>query len=486
VNILFVSSEVAPLIKTGGLADVSGALPAALRRLGHDCRILMPGYRGLMDRLQVERRRPAATLLTHRGRTHVLQGVMAGSDVPVYFIDAPALFDRDGGPYADALGRDWPDNAQRFALLGDVAAVLAGPRSPLDWPLDILHLNDWQAGLAAAYLRQQSNVSTRVLFTIHNLAFQGNFDKLVLPELGLPWELFTSQGLEFYDQLSFMKAGLVWSDHITTVSPSYAAEIQAAEMGCGLDGLLRQRTADLSGILNGVDVNFWNPATDPYIQFRYDAGSLHLKVLNKIALQHELGLEADDNIPLLGVVSRLTHQKGLDLLADILPGLMADGVQCALLGGGDSALEARFKALASAHPRQCALGAGYNEPLAHRIEAGADIFVMPSRFEPCGLNQMYSMRYGTPPVVRRTGGLADTVTPVTVHSLLERTATGFLFGPPTAEALLGELQRALARWRQPKVWRQIQENGMAQDFSWDVSAAAYAALYQRLQGVPDA
>lgn len=480
MNVLFVSSEVAPLVKTGGLADISGALPAALRGLGHDCRILMPGYRGLMERLHVERRRPAATLLTHRGRVHVMQGLMPDSELPVYFIDAPELYDRDGGPYADARGSEWPDSAQRFALLGDVAAVLAGPRSPLDWPLDILHLNDWQTGLAAAYLRQQSGVTARCVFTIHNLAFQGNFDKMVLPELGLPWDLFTPEGLEFYDRISFMKAGLVWSDHITTVSPTYAREIQTPEHGCGLDGLLRQRAADLSGILNGVDTHYWNPATDRHLQFRYDVGSLHLKVMNKIALQHELGLEADDNIPLLGVVSRLTHQKGLDLLADLLPSLLAEGVQCAVLGSGESALEARFAELARSWPRQCALGAGYNEPLAHRIEAGADIFVMPSRYEPCGLNQMYSMRYGTPPVVRRTGGLADTVTPVALTSLLERTATGFLFGPPTAEALMGELQRALARWRQPKVWRQIQENGMARDFSWAASAALYVNLYKTL------
>ncbi len=459
---LFITPECAPLTKTGGLGDVSAALPAALRAQGVDVRLLLPGYTEVLESVSgVE----AARL-----------GVL-GFDVrlleadDLWVIDCPALYRREGGPYQDRSGADWADNALRFAVLSKVASLLAGPRSPLAWRPECLHCNDWPAALAAAYLSFDAEASAASVVTVHNLAFQGNFDAALLGRLGLPAHSFTLDGLEFHGRLSFLKAGLAYADAITTVSPSYAREIQGEELGCGLDGLLRQRGRSLTGILNGIDTMLWDPASDPLITAPYDAARLEGKALNKQALQFRLRLKVDAQVPLIGVVSRLTHQKGSDLLADALDDLAGIPAQVAILGKGDARTEQALRAAAERYPGRVSVTIGFDEGLAHAIEAGGDIFLMPSRYEPCGLNQMYSQRYGTPPVARATGGLIDTI---------EDGRTGFLFSRPEAGALIGAVRRATGLWRDAGRWREMQRRGMQRDFSWSAAARQYAALYSRL------
>jgi len=460
---LFVTPECAPLTKTGGLGDVSAALPAALRAIGVDARQLLPGYDEVLSG-----RKDLAEL----AKLSVL-----GFDVRVlgaeelFVIDCPTLYRREGGPYQDAAGKDWGDNALRFAVLSKVAAVLAGTASPLAWRPECVHCNDWPAALAPAYLAFDGDASAASVVTIHNLAFQGNFDAALLGRLGLPQESFTLEGLEFHGRLSFLKAGLAYADAITTVSPTYAREIQTEEFGCGLDGLLRRRRQSLAGILNGIDTVLWDPSADPLITAPYDADGLERKALNKQALQFRLRLKVDPQIPLLGVVSRLTHQKGSDLLADVLDELVRLPAQIALLGKGEARMEEALRAAADRYPGTVSVTTGFDEGLAHAIEAGADVFLMPSRYEPCGLNQMYSQRYGTPPVAHATGGLADTIADG---------ETGFLFPRMDAGTFLQAVRRAVELRREPGRWREMQRRGMERDFSWCAAARQYAALYSRL------
>jgi len=478
LKVLFATSEIAPWVKTGGLGDVAAALPAALRAQGVDVRVLVPAYPALLAAF------PAAPEIA---RPHWLGGLLpncslreatAPDGTPLLLLDFAPYFGRADNPYLSADGSDWHDNHLRFGLLSRVAAWIGSAASPLRWRPDIVHCNDWQTGLAPAYLHYLPGGSARTLMTIHNLAFQGLFDHASLFELGLSDAAWHPEGVEYYGQLSFLKAGLRLAGHITTVSPTYAREIQTDELGMGMAGLLRARSGALSGILNGID-DAWNPATDIRLTAPfacYDAKRLAVKRANKRALQEQSGLATNADLPLFGVVSRLTQQKGLDLLADIAAEVLALPAQLVVLGSGERPLENSFRELARRYPGQCSVRIGFDETLAHRIEAGADAFIMPSRFEPCGLNQMYSLRYGTPPVVRATGGLADTV----IDAADAARGNGFVFTEPTAAALLASLQRAAAAFADPQRWPKLQKNGMAADFSWAAPAQSYAALYARL------
>ncbi|MGP1676536.1 MAG: glycogen synthase GlgA [Burkholderiales bacterium] len=479
LRILFATPECAPLVKTGGLGDVSAALPAAIKPLGHDIRILLPGYRQVLAQLpdcsEVAQLAPMANF----PRARLLQGEMA-SGVAFIVLDCPELYDRPGGPYQDEAGSDWTDNALRFGLLSRMAALLGSADSPLDWRPQVIHGNDWQTGLTPAYLRYATGARAATLQTVHNLAFQGIFEPGLVAALGLPAASFGPDGVEYYGKLSFLKAGLQLADAISTVSPGYAREIQGEALGFGLHRLLAARSDSLYGILNGIDTGLWNPAADPLIACRYSADTLAAKAGNTHALREHLGLALAPELPLFAVVSRLTEQKGLDWLLEIAPQLLALPAQLALLGGGDPELERGFLALAQNHPREVGVTIGFDETLAHLIEAGADAFLMPSRFEPCGMNQMYSQRYGTPPIVRATGGLADTVVDCTPATLADASASGFVFHEPSARALLAVVGRAASAWRDGATWRALQRNGMARDFGWDASARRYAEIYARL------
>ncbi|HUW29242.1 MAG TPA: glycogen synthase GlgA [Sulfuriferula sp.] len=479
MNILFATSEIYPLAKTGGLADVSGALPAALRKLGMDVRVLIPGYPKVLAALPDKTLLASLDLSVH-GVLRLYDAIMPDSAVPLIVIDHPGYFDRHGGPYQDITGHDWPDNYLRFGLLSAIAALLGSAASPLHWPVDIVHCNDWQTGLTPAYLQHGSAHPAATLMTIHNLAYQGIFPPHTLTELGLPPASFSIEGLEYYGNLSFLKAGLYYADHLSTVSPSYAEEIQHDTLGFGMQGLLRHRRAQLTGIVNGIDTDDWNPASDPHLCRHYHPGRMSGKAAVKRLLQAEHGLTSSQDTPLFGVISRMTHQKGQDLLLAIAPQLIEEGVQIMVLGSGDTLLETRLRQLGAEYPAQVGVVIGYDEGLAHRIEAGADIFLMPSRFEPCGLNQMYSQRYGTPPVVRRTGGLADTVTDTTSVTLADGSATGFMFDEATPAAFLAAVRRALACYHNPRQWSHVKKNAMARDFSWEASARHYQALYQNM------
>lgn len=465
----------APWVKTGGLGDVAAALPAALLAARQDVRVLLPYYPALRAAF------PRATLLAAlpalAPALPPARLLGAESDgLPLLLLDCPELYDRPGSPYVDAGGKDWGDNALRFGLLSRVAATLGQAWSPLHWKPDVVHANDWQTALAAAYLHYGGGAAS--LVTIHNIAFQGNFPYETLHKLGLPGEAWAFDGVEYHGHLSFLKAGLQFATRLSTVSPTYAAEIRDEAYGYGLAPLLRYRAGELRGILNGIDPALWNPATDPALEAPYSAGRLAAKRQNKAALQRQLGLAVRDDRPLFGVVSRLTEQKGLDLVLALGERLTAMPAQLALLGSGDAAMEAGFRALAAAHPESVAVTLGFDEALAHRIEASADIFLMPSRFEPCGLNQMYSLAYGTPPVVRATGGLADTVVDANPETLADGSANGFVFTTPTEEALWQTITRAAGLWADRAAWRRLQQNGMRRDFSWKPAAREYIALYK--------
>ena len=461
MRVLFVTPECAPFTKTGGLGDVSAALPAALRAIGVDVRVLLPAYTEALGACPDAKEGAKLRVLGHDAR------ILEGEEC--LLLDCPALYARPGGPYQDELGADWPDNAVRFGALSRAAALLGSRASPLDWRPEIVHCNDWPTALAPVYLHGEPGRAGTVL-TVHNLAFQGLFDASLLQQLELPAAVFSIEGLEFYGRLSFLKGGLVYADGITTVSPTYAREIQGEELGCGLDGVLRGRREALRGILNGIDIMAWNPATDPRIAERYSWTSVEKKAANKLALQRRMNLSEDPAIPLFGAVCRFTHQKGVDLIAAAADEIVRLPAQICLLGKGERELETALAAAAARHPRSVAVAIGFNEDLAHLIEAGADAFLMPSRFEPCGLNQMYSQRYGTPPVARATGGLADTIMDA---------ETGFLFGRAESAALVEAVQRAAAAWRDTRRWREIQRRGMSRDFSWSGPARQYADLYAR-------
>ncbi|WP_026431100.1 glycogen synthase GlgA [Paracidovorax oryzae] len=480
MKILFATSECAPLVKTGGLGDVSAALPPAIAALGHEVVLLMPAYADMplqgqitgWHSLPAEGPWPAAQLLrVDRGR----------NEVPLLLLSCPQLYARPGSPYAGAQG-EHPDNALRFGLLAHVAARIGTPQSPCGWTADIVHANDWPTALAPLYLRQfrdaagpRGDTVARSMVTVHNLAFQGVFPMDWAQRLGIEDRHLGIEGAEFWGQLSMLKAGLQYADAITTVSPTYAREIQTSELGFGLDGVLRARADRLQGILNGIDTALWNPSQDPQIPAHFSADRLEGKAACKAALRRRLGLAQDDDRMLFGLVGRMTEQKGIDWVIGGAERLLRQGGQLAILGSGDPALESALRALAKRHPRHMHVTVGFDESLAHAIEAGSDSFLMPSRFEPCGLNQMYSQAYGTPPVVTPTGGLADSVVDADDPA---GNGTGFILRGSSQAAFDQAVGRALHLWKTaPDAWRHLQRNGMQRDFGWTASARTYLQAY---------
>jgi len=476
MNVLFVSSEVYPLIKTGGLADVSGSLPRALLQLKQDVRILVPAYQSLLAK--VTNVREVAHTQHYGYGVRILQTTLPSSRVKVLLVDCPALFERPGNPYLDSTGVEWQDNALRFALFCQVAVDVALNRLAFDWPVDVVHCNDWQSGLVPALLSRFENRPATV-FTIHNLAYQGLYPKQTFVDLGLPAELWSMHGVEFHDYFSFIKGGLNFADRLNTVSPQYATEIQAEPFGFGLQDLLLHRSSQLSGILNGIDTDVWNPGRDAYLVQKYNSRSLSKKTINKLALQKQLALKQDGEIPMIGLISRLVEQKGLDLILDSMPELLNMPLQLVFLGSGEAFYQLELKRLAAANPDSIAVHIGYDEKLSHQMEAACDLYLMPSLFEPCGLNQLYSLRYGTIPLVTEVGGLADSVVSYTEESAANHTATGFVLKTATASALVEAVKRALDVYAQKEKWKQLQLNAMQQDFSWQASAQAYLRLYQQ-------
>ena len=474
-QVLFVAAELYPLIKTGGLGDVCAALPVALAGLGVEVRAMLPGYPSALDGARAKR-----TLARLPAGGSLLLGRTPDTGLPVYLLDWPELFRRPGGPYQDADRRDWPDNLRRFTAFCAAAAELARQGDPEGWRPELVHAHDWHAGLLAAFLALHDVPRPRTVFTIHNLAYQGNFPLADASALGLPASLLAPDGAEFYGQLSCLKAGIRYADRLTTVSPTYAREILTQEGGAGLDGLLRARAGDLLGILNGIDTALWNPATDPALPARYDADHLDGKRAVKAAVKQEFGLDPAGDMPLVVGVNRLTHQKMADVVLEALPALLDQGVQIVLHGEGDAAIEAALRAAASEWPGRLAVRIGYQERLAHRLNAAADVALIPSRFEPCGLSAMYAMRYGALPVTRPVGGLADSVMDVDASDPEAAPATGFLFTEPTPAALADGVRRAGALFRTPPAWRAVQRNAMRRDFGWGVSARRYRALYDEL------
>jgi starch synthase len=476
IRVLFATSEMFPMVKTGGLGDVAAALPPALREIGVDCRVLIPGYPSVLDSVSlksvVRGLRPLPAV--HRPAM-IMQGKL-DSGVPIYVVRCPSLYERDGGPYQDQGGSDWGDNAERFALLSACAAILANDESPLRWQPNVVHTHDWQSGLTAAYRAFDDRPGARVLASIHNLSFPGDFAGATPDRLGLPDSSFGIDGLEFYGRLSFLKAALYYADHLATVSPTYAHEITTPEYGAGLSGLLAARREALTGITNGIDTHVWNPHQDPHLASNYQVRSIASKADNTAAVRAHFGLRSGSGQPLVGLVSRLTWQKGTDLIAQCAPCWLERGVQLAIIGTGDHALEHRLTDLAKRYPGDIGVHIGYDEPLSHLMEAGLDMFLMPSRFEPCGLNQMYSMRYGTLPLVRATGGLADTV----VDESSGPDATGFVFNDASPKSLDETMARALEVWTNTKRWSKLMTNGMKRDFSWTAAAERYKSLYSGL------
>jgi len=448
-------------------------------------RVLTPRYRALAEAFPRAKTIARPHWLGGELPTCAIRSAKTEDGLRLWMVDYPPYFERSGAnPYLHPDGHDWPDNPLRYALLSRVAAWLATPASTLAWRPHVLHCNDWQSALSPAYLAllpSPAGGETPCVLSIHNLAFQGSYHRLWLTRLGLPLSAWRFDAVECYGMLSFLKAGIQFGRAITTVSPTYAQEILADDegKGMGFSGLLRHRSADVRGIINGIDETTWDPGTDPYLSApftTYDARSLAKKAKNKRALQIELGLKPTAERPLFGVVSRLTGQKGLDLLATISDQLLELPAQLVVLGSGETTLEAAFKRLAAAHPEHCAVRIGFDEKLAHRIEAGVDCFVMPSRFEPCGLNQMYSQRYGTPPIVRKTGGLADTV----VDAANRQEGSGFVFEQTDSAGLLATVKRAAALYQNPRRWKKLQLNGMRRDFSWRAPAASYIQIYKEL------
>ena len=481
MQVLSVTSEFFPLIKTGGLADVAGALPAALAAEGVSVRTLLPGYPKVME--GVTSTRPLVTAELFGGPAKLLSA-SAPDGAELIVIDAPHLYDRPGNPYLGENGKDWPDNPDRFAALAWIGAEIG--KGLLDgYRPDIIHGHDWQAGLVPVYLRvgaSQRDARPGTVLTIHNLAFQGVFPAALLSALKLPASSFTLDGLEFWDQISFLKGGLRYADRLTTVSPSYAREICTPEHGMGLDGVLRERRHVLTGITNGIDDDIWNPSDDPNIERTYTSRKLKGKAANKTALQARFNLATDVSVPLFCVVSRLTAQKGFDLLLEALPILLANGGQLALLGSGDALLDEAFKAAARENPGRIGVVIGYDERLSHQLQAGADAIIIPSRFEPCGLTQLYGLRYGTLPIVARVGGLADTVIDANPAALADGVATGFQFTPDSTAELTTALERAFALYADQRRWQMVQRRAMGRAVDWSLPAKAYADLYRELDG----
>lgn len=481
MKILAVASEIYPIVKTGGLADVVGALPAALALHGIEVRTLVPGYR------------PVLAAMKRAKTLHAFDSLMGGpariraatvDGLALLCLDAPHLYDRDGGIYGPPGHADWPDNPQRFAALAQAAAAIArdalarGALAP--WQPDVVHAHDWQAGLTPAYLRYGAAPRIPSVFTVHNLAFPGWAPAGLLATLGLPPESFTIEGVEFYGGIGFLKAGLRHADQITTVSPTYAAEITRPENGQGLDGLLRTRGADLHGITNGIDTTVWNPAADPLLPARFNGPHARRRGHNKAALQARLGLDAAPGQLLFGVVSRLTRQKGIDLVVETLPALLGLGAQLAVLGAGETDLETELRDAAARHPGRVAVEIGYDESLAHLFQAGVDAFLVPSRFEPCGLTQLCALHYGAVPVVSRVGGLADTVVDANQAALAAHVANGLQFLPVSADGLAAALRRTAGLWADRDAWAHLQRNGMRAEVGWAGPASAYAKIFRTL------
>jgi len=480
MKVLHVAAEIFPLVKTGGLADVVGALPQALIEAGAEARLLLPGLPAISDAVLHQTTLYEFGPLFGAGRIALRLGRMPYSHVPTYVVEAPYLYRRPGGPYQTNDGSEWGDNLQRFALLGWVGAHLAAGELDPEWTPQVLHAHASAACQSCAWLEAHPAPTATSVYTVHNLAYQGLFPHGDFAQLGLPARMMHSHGLEFHGQLSFMKAGLKYARRITTVSPTYASEIATHEFGCGLDGVIRSRGGDVSGILNGVDGAVWDPATDSALAARYSARDLAGKARCKAALQSEFGLATNPDAPLFAVVSRLNAQKGLDLVLSALPALLQSGAQLAVQGRGDPVLEAAFTAAASAHPEQVAVRIAYDEARAHRLIGGADVIMVPSRFEPCGLTQMYGLRYGTLPLVRRVGGLADTVVDASDDAVRAGRATGFSFDTASVSALGAAVQRAVRAKQQPELWRGLMRSAMAQDFSWSGAAKRYVALYEAI------
>ena len=478
MKILHVCSEMYPLLKTGGLADVMGALPHALQAAGEDARVLMPCYPAVAraighSSIVCVRETFAGTITLRHTNYH-------GTNL--YLLDAPQLYAREGNPYHDPHYADYTDNYKRFALLGFIAAQLAEGLD--DWwgRADILHAHDWQAGLACAYLKHWHS-PVKSVFTIHNIAYPGRFQAHHLAEIGLPWSMYATDGLEFYGEISYLKAGLYYADAITTVSPTYAREITQAESGYGLHGLLTTRSAQgrVHGILNGVDTLVWDPASDANIAQNYTISTQKTgKAANKKALQSAFGLPQDPNALLMVMITRFTPQKGADLVLAVADELAQQPVQLCILGSGEPSLQQAFQEAAARHPGKIGVRIGYDEALSHQMIAGGDVILVPSRFEPCGLTQLYGLKYGTLPLVRHTGGLADTVIDSRPDTIASRTATGFVFANADTESMGDACLRALTLWQQPQSWQALRENAMRQDFGWSRAAAAYQKLYQTL------
>ncbi|PWB66083.1 MAG: glycogen synthase GlgA [Bradyrhizobiaceae bacterium] len=480
MRVLFVSAEIFPLAKTGGLADVSAALPQALVQGGMDVRLVLPAYPralALATEKEIVAELPDAT---GSEPLRVIAARIPDSGLPVWLVDAPNLYDRPGTPYLDEAGCDWPDNARRFATFSRVAAKIALGEVDRDWHADVVHANDWHTGLLPLLIGQSTKERPPTIFTIHNLAYQGLFPHSVLPVIGLPDGLFTPDGVEYYGRVSFMKAGIRFSQAITTVSPSYAQEILTADYGCGLDGLLNLRRRDITGILNGVDYSIWDPAHDPHLPVSFDVGNMAGKLACKEELQRELGLTTDPAVPLVVWLSRITDQKMADVVARTLHRIFERDVQLAVLGDGEPALEAEFRDAAAHYPGRLAVRIGYREELAHRHLAGADLLLHPSRFEPCGLTPLYAMRYGAVPIVRHVGGMSDTIVDTTEWTAACGCATGFAFAQPNADALLDCLDRALAFYGQRSIWSRIQQRAMSRRFGWAEAAKRYSSLYRKL------
>jgi starch synthase len=474
MKILHVAAECFPYVKTGGLADVIGALPYALKQAGEDVRLLLPGYTNVLQLLENTQVVCELGAIFGAGKVTLTKGNFAQQNMTIYVLDAPLYFQRSGNPYHDPSGKEWSDNAQRFALLSWVAAHISFGELDDQWCPEVLHAHDWHTGLACAYVAAHPVPSVKTIFTVHNLAYQGLFNTADFQHLGLAREFASVAALEYYGQISFMKAGLVFAHQVTTVSPNYAVEITTPEFGCGLEGVIQSRAQPVIGILNGVDIAVWNPDEDTLIAANFNAKQLRGKASCKQSLQKQLGLEVDPKAMLFGIVSRLTQQKGLDLVLQALPWLIENGAQFVLQGSGDAVLERAFIEIAKTHPGQVAVRIGYDETFAHNVIAGIDSILVPSRFEPGGLTQLYGLRYGAIPIVRNVGGLANTV----FDNSEQVNGTGFVFESASAEALIHAMQRAHELYQKPKLWKSLIERSMQQEFSWKHSAQNYQSLYR--------
>lgn len=475
MKILFAASEIYPLIKTGGLADVAGALPVALRKKGHDVKLIMPAYQGILEKVAPIQKSINLGNPFGVGDLLLLETHIPENDTPIWLLQCQALYEREDGPYVDRNGIDFEDNHIRFAALSWAAATLALHGELMNWQADILHLNDWQTGFAAAYLESWKTEHIPVVTTVHNLRYNGSFDMNQFSTMHLSPELLSMHGMEFYGRFSGLKAGLVYADAVTTVSPTYAKEILTPEYGDGLDGTLRAMQDRLVGILNGVDYDQWSPEKDPLIPHNYGVDTLNQKQANKLALLQENSLSENLNQPVFGVVSRLTEQKGLDLVLQVMPALLEKGARLVVLGSGDKYLENQYLELQSNYPDQVAVRIGYFEDYSHRLQAGIDALLIPSRFEPCGLTQLYALKYGTLPLVRQTGGLADTVFEEGERS------NGFVFKDANAASLQAAMERCIECFRDANLWQKKQENAMNYDYSWEAVTDQWISLYESLR-----